>query len=170
MVQWFCFTSLRLFDEWMYSDDESVWHNLWSQNKYRSWRPIFHRFCLISGRLFDGWTSYFRIMIQTMWCDLWPKNRCRSHLLLTIQYFFHISLKQLDGWTSYIGVIGQTDEAWPNKWRSMWPILHGSVILPYFLKAIWWGLWVVWLKNYLIINVNHSDMVQWFWRGFHGWT
>ena len=48
-----------------YLDTESVYHNLWPQNKCRSQWPIFHG-PVISWRLFGGWTLYFQIMRQ---CD-----------------------------------------------------------------------------------------------------
>ena len=35
-------------------------------------------------------------------------------------------------------------DLWVMKWRSAWPIFHGSVILPYILKTIWCMNMIVW--------------------------
>ena len=70
------------------------------------------------------------------------------------------------------------------KWRSSaWPIFHGSVILPYILKTIWymsiivWDNESVWHDVDLQISVGHCNlyfMVQSFclisWRLFDVWT
>ena len=43
MAHWFCLISERLW--WIsviFSDNETLWHKLWPQNKYRSTWPIFH--------------------------------------------------------------------------------------------------------------------------------
>ena len=57
MVLWICPLSWRLFDVWTlyFSDYESVWHDIWPQNKCRSLWPIFHGPVLV----FDEWMSYF---------------------------------------------------------------------------------------------------------------
>ena len=71
-------------------------------------------------------------------------------------------------------IIWDYESVWPdvrsqNKSRSLWPIFHGPVILPYILKTIW--------CMYIQINVGHCDlysMVQCFclifWRLFDVWT
>ena len=75
-------------------------------------------------------------------------------------------------------------DIWPqSKCKSLWPIFHGPVILPYILKTIWcmyivlWDYESVWPRFDLRINVGHCDlyfMVQWFclvsWRLFDVWT
>ena len=71
-------------------------------------------------------------------------------------------------------------DVWPeNKCRSLWPIFHDPVILPYILKTVW--CMNIILRNYesvdLKINVGHCDLyflVQWFclisWSLFDVWT
>ena len=68
-------------------------------------------------------------------------------------------------------------------WRSVWPIIHGPMFLPYILKAIGWMNFKlsddvsVWRKTFdLKMNVGHCDIyftVQWFclisWRLFDVW-
>ena len=71
-------------------------------------------------------------------------------------------------------------KVWPqNKYRSLWPIFHGPVILPYILKTVWCMYIIVWEYELVRpdvwpkIYVGHCDlyfMVQWFclisWRLF----
>ena len=55
-----------------------------------------------------------------------------------------------------------------NKFRSLWPVFHGPVILPYILKTIWcmnnilWDYELVWHK---IWNQNKCRSL---WPMFHG--
>ena len=61
-------------------------------------------FCLLSWRLFDVWTSYFRIMShydQTF--DL-KINVCRCGLYFMVQWFCLISWRLFDVWTSHLGL------------------------------------------------------------------
>ena len=70
-----------------------------------------------------------------------------------------------------------------NKCRSLWPVFHGPVILPYILKTVWCmnirlqDYESVWPTFDFKINVGHCDlhfMVLWFclisWRRFDIWT
>ena len=130
------------------------------------------RFCIISGWLFDVWTSLFGIMIQyDPTLDLkinvghWPIFHGQMILPNTLK---------IDVWTSLFGIRSRYDppEVWPqNKYRSLWSIFHGSVILLYILKTIWcmniilWDYGLVWPTFDLKINVGLCDlyfMVQWF--------
>ena len=223
MVQWFCLISWRLF--WcmnIFQDCESVWHNIWPQNKNRLLWPIFHGpvilpyilktiwymvgiinqydlmfdlkinvdhydlyfmvqwFCLIFWRLFDLWTSYFRIMSQYDTTFDLKINVGHFDLYLKFQWFCLISWKLFDIWTPYFGIVSRYDPmfdlklnvghcniyfmvqwicliSWrlfhiwtPYFWimsqydpmfdlkkcRSLWPIFHGPVILPFILKTL----------------------------------
>ena len=65
-------------------------------------------------------------------------------------------------------------DLWVMKWRSLWPIFHGPVILPYIVKTF---ICQHDLTFDLKINVGQCDlyfMVQWFylvsWRLFDVWT
>ena len=60
---------------------------------------------------------------------------------------------------------------WPqNKYRSLWPIFHDPLILPYILKTDVWTSYIRIMSQYdptfdLKLNVGHCDlyfMVQWF--------
>ena len=137
-VQWF----LKII-WWMnikFLENESVWSDVWSQNKCRSLWPIFHVpvICLIFWRLFDTgiWTSYFGIMSQYDPMFYIKINYGYYDLYFMVQWFCLISWRQFDGWTSYFGIMSQYNPLFDLKCRSVWPIFHGSVILPYILKTI----------------------------------
>ena len=93
-VQWFCLISLQtiwcmniillpyiLKTTWCMNiilwDYESVWHDIWPQNKCRSltyitWSSNFD----ISWRLFD--MNIILWDYESIWHDIWPQNKCRS--------------------------------------------------------------------------------------------
>ena len=141
-------------------------------------------FCLISWRLFDVWTSYFRIMIQYDPTFDLKINVGHCDLYFMVQWFWHI-LKTI--W--YMNtILWYYESVWPDVWpknkcRSLWPIFHGPVILPYILKTIWYMNTIllfyesVWPDIWPKINVGHCDlyvMVQWIclisWKLFGSWT
>ena len=83
----------------------------------------------------------------------------------------------------YLGLWIGMIMCWPqNKCRSLLPIFHGQVILPYILdysmyKHHYLGLWVSMTWFDLKISIGHCYlyfMVQWFcvisWRLFDVWT
>ena len=129
-----------------------TWLNLvtWTCWSWRSVWLIFHGtvghcdpyfmvqwFCLISWRLFDVWTSLFGIIIQYDQTFDLKVTVGHCDLYFMVQWFCIISWKLFDIWKSYFGIMGQM--FWPqNKYRSLWPIFHGPVILPYISKTIWW--------------------------------
>ena len=71
-------------------------------------------------------------------------------------------------------------DIWPkHKCRSLWPIFHGPMIVPYTMKTISYMNIIIGIMNRydLKINVDHRDlyfMVQWFnvisWRLSDVWT
>ena len=204
-VHWFCLISWRLFDVWTshFWDYESVWPDVWPQNKSRSlwlyfivqclclvfWRLfdvwisyrtfdlkinvghcdlyfIVQWFYLISWRLFDIWTPYFGIMSQ--YDPVFDLKICVAHcdLYFIVHWFCEISWKLFCGWTSYFGIMSQYDPRPPNICRSLWPIFHGPLNLPFILKTVWCmniilldyeSVWHdIWPQNKCIF------MVQWF--------
>ena len=81
MVQWFlpyisktiCSINIIL------QDYESVWHNIWPQNKCRSLWPIFHDPVILPYTLKTIW--YMNTILwdyESVWPNVWPKNKCRS--------------------------------------------------------------------------------------------
>ena len=92
-------------------------------------------FCLISWRLIDVWTSLFGIMSQY---DL-KINIGHYDLYFMVQWFCIISWKTI--WCMNI-ILWDYGSVWPdvwtqNKFRSIWPVFHGPVILSYISKTVW---------------------------------
>ena len=129
---------------------ESVWPDFWPQNKCRSLWPILHGpvICLISWRLFDVWTSYFGIMRQyDTTLDL-KINVGHYDLYFIVQWICLIYWRLFAVWTSYFGIMSRYNTTFDilSKCRSLWPIFHGPVILPYVLNSNWW-MNVILLEN-----------------------
>ena len=106
-----------------------------------------HWFCLIS-RLFDVWTSYFRIISQyDLKFDL-KINVGHCDLYFMVQWFLPYILKTVCCMSIILWDYESVwHDIWPqNKWRSLWPIFHGPVILPYTcsLKTIQWLNIILW--------------------------
>ena len=64
-------------------------------------------FCLISWRLFDVWTSCFRIMNQYDPTFDLKINVGHCDLYFMVQWFCLISWRLFDIWTSYFGIMSQ---------------------------------------------------------------
>ena len=142
-------------------------------------------FCLISWRLFDVWTSYFRIMSQYDQTFDLKINVGNCDLYFMVQWFCLILWRLFDVWTSCFGIYESVwHDIWPqNKCRSLWPIYHGPVTLLYILKTIWHvnpilrdyeSVWPdVWPQN-ICSTLWPILMVQWLclisWKLFSGWT
>ena len=99
-------------------------------------------FCLISLRLFDVCTSYFGSINQC----LTPKV-----MKVTVTYIprssdFALYLEDYLMYEHYyLGLwVSMTQSLTSNKYRSLWPIFHGPVILPYILKTIWCMYIILW--------------------------
>ena len=141
------------------------------------WLKFFSTFLLWKQlRQIGGWTS---VSLVTLSCESWSEGQHDSYF--TVHWF----LKTI--WCMNI-TLWDYESVWPDVWpqnncRSLWPIFHGPMILPYIFKTVWclnilFGImsqydWTFDLK----INVGHWDlyfMVQWFclifWRLFDVWT
>ena len=130
-------------------------------------------------------TRRFDLKITVGHCDQYFMVQWFWDLLKTI-LCFNIILQ--DYWSVW-------SDIWPQcKYRSLWPVFHGPVILPYIYFMIqWfclvsWRLFDVWTSIFGIMNqydpmfdfkiiVGHCDlyfMVHWFcvisWRLFDVWT
>ena len=86
-------------------------------------------FCFISWRLFDIWTSYFRIVSQYDTTFDLKINVGHCDLYFMGQWFCLISWRLFDIWTPYFGIMSQYDQMFNLKCRSLWPIFHGPVVL-----------------------------------------
>ena len=138
MVHWFCLISRRLFDvwtsffgimsryDWTFDPKITVGHcDLYF---------MVHSFCLISW-LFDIWTSLFGIMSQYDPTFDLKINVDHCDLYFMVQWFCFIFPRLFDGWAN--------ETVWPKLWpqskyRSIWPIFHGLVILLNIFEIIWW--------------------------------
>ena len=72
-------------------------------------------FCVISWRLFDIWTAYFRIMRQYDQTFDLKLNEGHCDLYFMVQWFCLISWRLFDVWTSYFRIIGQYDQTFDLK-------------------------------------------------------
>ena len=95
-------------------------------------------FCLISWRLFHVWTALLGIINQYVPVHDLKINVGHRDLYVMVQWFCLVSWRLFDVCTSNFQSMNQYDpDVWPqNKCRSLWPIFHGPVIVPYTLKAI----------------------------------
>ena len=122
-------------------------------------------FCLISWRLFDTWTSYFGIMCQY---DL-KINVGHYDLYFMVQWFCLV-LKSV----RYVNIIlSDYESVWPDVWpkskcRSLWPIFHGPVILPYILKSIQWLNIILWDYDSVWPDGWPQYIFRSLWPIFHG--
>ena len=84
-------------------------------------------------------------------------------------------------------ILWDYESVWPDVWprnicRALWPIFHGSVILPYSLKTNWYMNTILWdyesvwpdaWPQHKCRSLWLYFMVQWFcliaWRLFHVW-
>ena len=115
-------------------------------------------------RQIGGWTS---VSLVTLTCGSWSKGQQDPYFM--VQWFCLISWRLFDVWISYFGIMSQYDLTWPqNKYRSLWPIFHGPVILPYILKTVW--CMNILLRNYesVWLDVWHKNKCRSRWPIFHG--
>ena len=143
MVQWFCLISWRLFDVWTSYFGIMSQYDTTFDLKINVGHCVLYFmvqwFCLISWRLFDIWTPYFDIMSQY---DLMFDLRIlvgHCDLYFMVLYFMPYILKTIQ-WLNII--LWDCESVWLNIWpqnicRSLWPIFHGPLNLPYILKTIW---------------------------------
>ena len=55
-----------------------------------------------------------------------------------------------------------------NKYRSLWPVFHGPVILPYILKTIWCMNIILWDCESVWHNIWPQNKCRSLWPIFHG--
>ena len=95
-------------------------------------------FYFISWRVFDVWMSYFWIMSRCDGMFNLKINVGHCEVTVSMTYILQSFACYIEDYLIYEHhTLGWLD-VWPkSKCRSMWPIFHGSVILPYILKTIW---------------------------------
>ena len=138
MVQWFCLISWRLFDVWtwyfrimsQYDTTFDLKINVGHCDLYFMVQWFF-----ICWRLFDICTPYCEIMSQFDPMFELKINVGHCVLYFMVQWFLPYGLKTV--WCVNI-ILQNYESVWPdiwpqNKYRSLWPIFHGPLILPYIL-------------------------------------
>ena len=156
-----------------------TWFNLvtltcgsWSQGQHDLYFTIQWP-CLISWRLFDVWTSYFRIMSQYNQTFDLKTNVGPYGLYFMVHWFCLISRRLFDVWTSYFGIMSQYDPAFDLKINlgncDLYFMIHWFCLISWRLFDVWTSYFEV-MSQYdltfnLKINIGHCVlyfMVQWF--------
>ena len=175
-----------MMDEYYTWDVGSVWHKHWPEFMNIGQWPIVHGPVILpyTGILKTIWRTNAIIGILVP-CDakiylikcLWV-----SDLHFMVQWFCLVSWRLFDGLMFYL----VSDSVWHKHWTEtiyvgQRPIFHGSVILPYILKTVWWTTIIIaildpcdantyYIKCVWVIDLHF--IVQWFclisWRLFHG--
>ena len=144
-ISWFSdfalYLEYYLLDKCHTWDISSMWPNEWPLTISRSLWPIFHGSVILpyilNTYLLDKCHTWD---ISSLWPDYWRQNvsvgvtyiSWFSDFALYLEYYL---LDKCHTW--------DITSMWPNEWpltisRSLWPIFHGSVILPYILNTICW--------------------------------
>ena len=176
-ISWFSdfalYLEYYLLDKCHTWDISSMWPNEWPLTISRSLWPIFHGSVILPY-----------ILNTICWINvtpgiLVPCDPLNDHLLylghcdlyFMVQWFCLIEYYLLDKCHTW-----DISSLWPDYWRQnisllVWPIFHGSVILPYILNTICWinvtpGILVPCdPMNDHLLYLGHCDlyfMVQWF--------
>ena len=92
-------------------DYESVWHEVWPQNKYRSLWPILNGPVILRYILKTIWCVNIIIWdYGSVWPDVWPKNKCMSVWpIFNGPVICLISPRLFDAWMSYFQIRRQCD-------------------------------------------------------------
>ena len=171
-VQWFCLISSIWCMYIILWDYESVWPEVWPQNKCRSLWPIFHGPVIWPYILKVIWCMNILIWdYESVWPDFWPQNICKSlwpifHGPVILRYI----LKTY--WCMNI-ILWDYGSVWPqNKCRSLWPIyfmVQWSCLISPTLFDAWVSYFQIMRQcdpNFdLKINIGQHDlyfMVLWF--------
>ena len=141
----------------------------WSEGQHDLYFTV-HWFCLISWRLFNVWTSYFGIMSQyDPTLDLkinigHCEHLCHGPVILPYILKKTIWCMNITLW-DYVSI---WPDVWPqNKCMSLWPIVHGPVILCYILKTIWCINIILWDYGSVWPDVWHQNKFSSLWSIFH---
>ena len=122
-------------------DYESVWPNVWPQNICSTMWPLF---CLISWKLFSGWTSYFGIMSQyDLTYDLLIFVG-HYDLYFMVHWLCPLCWRLFDAWTSYFRIMSQYDTAFDLEIN----VGHSDLYLM-----------VQWLLSFIFCSEKHFSFI-----------
>ena len=153
------------------SEYESVWPEVWPQNKCRSLWPIFHGPVIVSYSLKT--VSCMNIIIwdyESVWSDSWHQNECRSlwpifHGLVILRCILKII------W--YLGIIGQYDLKFDLKINvchcDLYFMVHWFCLISQRLFDGWVSYFQIMRKcdPNLDLKIN-TDKYRSTWPVFHG--
>ena len=162
-------------------DYESVWPDVWPQNKCRSLWPIFHGPVSLPY-IFTVWCMNIILRdYESVWPDVWPQNKCDLYFMvpwlclniLKTVWYMNIILWDYESVWHDIWSKNKCRSIWPNAWaknicRTLWPIFHGPVILPYILKTIHWLNITLWDYESFWPNIWPQNVCRSLWPIFHG--
>ena len=98
------------------------------------------------------------LRIKVGQCDLYFTVEWHSSFLKTIWYINMIAWDNVSVWF----------DDWPeNKSGSLWPIFHGSVILPHTLKTIWCINMITWDNESVWLDAWPQNKSGSLWPIFH---
>ena len=119
---------------------------------------------MIQLRQIVGRTS---VSLVTLTYGSWSEGH--HDLYFMVQWFCLISWKTI--WCTNI-ILWEYKSVWPNVWpqnkcRSLWPIFHGPLILPYILKTIWYMNPILWDYESIWLDVWPKNEYRSLWPILH---
>ena len=144
-------------------DYESVWPDIWPQNKCRSLWPIFHGPVILPYILKTIWyMNTILLFYESVWPDVWSKiNVGHCDLYFMVQWICLISWKLFSSWTSYFGTMSQYDPTSDLK------IFIGHYDLYFMVQwfcLISWRLFDVWTLYFVIMSQCNAAFALKQWR------
>ena len=167
LVLWLCLIPWRLFDVWTsligIMNQYGPTHDLKINVGHHDLCFMVQWFCLISWRLFDVFTSYFPSMNQYDPAFDLKINVGHCDLYFMVQWLCLLPWRLFHVGTSLFGFMNPYDlmHDLKNKCRSLWPIFHSPVILPYILTT--WCMCII-LSEYESVQPKCRSL----WSIFHG--
>ena len=135
----------------IFSDNETVWLNFDLK---------FHGPVLSPYILKTVW--YMNILIwdyESVWPDVWPQNKMKVTVTF-ISWSIDFAL--------YLEDCLMYEHQPQSKGRSLWPVFHGPVILPYISKTIWWMCVIFSDNETLFLKRWPQNKYRSTWLTFHG--
>ena len=169
-ISWFSdfalYLEYYLLDKCRTWDITSMWPNEWPLTISRSLWPIFHGSVIfpyilnticwinVTPGILVPCDPIIDVKIYLCWCDLY----------FMVQWFCLISWILSDKCHTW-----DISSMWPNEWpltisRSLWPIFHASVILPFIFITISWRIVIPGLlylcdkMSYIQIHLGQCDL------------
>ena len=105
--------------------------------------------------------------IPVFTCGSWGEGQ--HDLYFTVQWSCLISWRLFYVWLLYFGIMSQYDPKFDlNKCRSLWPIFHGPLILPYIFKTVSCVNIILWDDESVWPDIWSQNKCRSLWHIFHG--